>query len=249
MSRYKKDYLKYFQEKFPFNSNLFQKGKVLIVILGCFGDFDSLEYAQSLFRYLEKLKKNNINLFILGIGNYKSKKIFSNYTGIPESNLEYSENNEIHKELNLKNPILFNLPPIFNMLLMCAGINSNGTLREVLRGYSGDCNASRLITSDSYTLNIKSFRIKPTFFDKILNINKLRPFELATIRLNNMLEIISNWNLYFTNINFISQRGATFLYDDSNRLVYSFFSQSLLLYSETMNKPLEYIENNTDINL
>ena len=241
------DYLKYFKEKFPTNENLFNPGKLLIIILGCFGDFDSIEYAQAVFKDLDNLKKNKVNIFIVGIGKSISKDFFSEYTGIPLSHIENVEDNTIHRELNLQNKNNKNLSPMINMLLMCSGINSPGTLKEVIRGYKGDNRSSPLIFTERKSIKTDGFRIKSSLFKKISNKDNLSPFELATIRLNNMIEIISNWKLYITNSEYLVQRGATFLYSSKKELCYTFFPKSLLIYSETMNKPLNFIETNTEI--
>ena len=235
------------KKTFPNNKNLFKEGKILIIILGCFGDFDSIEYAQSIYRYLNVLKDNGINLFILGIGNSKSKTLFSSYTGIPEQNIEYVQDNKLHLRIKLSYRFYKKLTSMINILLMCAGINSNGTLKEVLRGYLGDKTASPIISDLDY-IRTESFIIKTTLFRKMSN-NRLLPFELATIRLNNMIEIILNWKNYIPNSRFLVQRGGTFLYNSKDELIYSFYAKALLLYSETMNKPLSYIEANTEINL
>tara|TARA_Y100001968_G_scaffold160001_1_gene146242 strand:+ start:254 stop:949 length:696 start_codon:yes stop_codon:yes gene_type:complete len=227
---------------------LFNRGQVLIIILGCFGDFDSIEYAQSLYRYLGECKRNRISLFILGIGNSKSKEIFSNYTGIPNEYIEYTEDNNIHIELKLINPQHYKLSPEINMLLMCCGLNSKGTLKEVIRGYTGSKYSSNIVSINNNYINNKYFKVNTSLFNFMIENNKLRPFELATIRLNNMIEIVLNWKLYIPDSKFLTQRGATFLYGNDQELKYKFFPKSLLIYSETMDLPLSYLDFNKEIN-
>ena len=53
---------------------------------------------------------------------------------------------------------------------------------------------------------------------RISNDGSLRPFELASLRLSNMIEVLSNWNIYMNNTAYLTQRGATFLIDDSNEI-------------------------------
>jgi len=69
----------------------------------------------------------------------------------------------------------------------------------------------------------------------------LRPFELATFRLNNMNEIIQNWSDYILNEEYLPQRGASFLLNDVNQVVYKFFSSDVLGYSSNMRDPLRFL--------
>jgi len=69
----------------------------------------------------------------------------------------------------------------------------------------------------------------------------LRPFELATFRLNNMSEIIQNWGDYIINEKYLPQRGATFFMDDKNQVIYKFFSSDVLGYSSNMRNPLGFL--------
>ena len=56
-----------------------------------------------------------------------------------------------------------------------------------------------------------------------------------------MIEIISNWKDYVSNSNFLPQRGATFLINKNNKLIYKYFSMDILSYSENMSNPLAFI--------
>ena len=69
----------------------------------------------------------------------------------------------------------------------------------------------------------------------------LRPFELATFRLNNMNEIIQNWDDYILHAKYLPQRGASFLLNDNNQVIYKFFSSDVLGYSSNMRDPLEFL--------
>ena len=69
----------------------------------------------------------------------------------------------------------------------------------------------------------------------------LRPFELATYRLNNMLEILQNWKDYILDNKYLPQRGASFLLDDKDQIIYKFFSNDVLGYSSEMGDPLAFL--------
>jgi len=79
-------------------------------------------------------------------------------------------------------------------------------------------------------------------FDVFSKKQNLRPFELATRRLINMIEIISNWNIYVPDSSFLTQRGATILFSEKDEVLYQFISESLLGYSSNMSSPLSFLD-------
>ena len=234
--------ISYLRNQFPENNSLSAKGKSLIIILGSFGDFDSVEYCQILAKNSKVLEKNNINIFVLGIGNSKSRDKFSEYTKFPLNKIEYVRDNEIHNHLSLSDCNYFNLPAIVNLLLMCTGLNSPGTLKEVLRGYLGDKRSSGIYSKDEIIKINPFFSFRASLFDNFGSCSNLKPFELATLRLANMLEILSNWSVYIPIDKYILQRGATYLFKENDELLYSYKSKSLLSFSETMSHPLAFID-------
>tara|TARA_Y100001968_G_C18866166_1_gene484969 strand:- start:127 stop:567 length:441 start_codon:yes stop_codon:yes gene_type:complete len=134
------------------------------------------------------------------------------------------------------------MPAIFNLLVMCAGINSRGTIKEVLRGYFGDKNAKSLFSfNEDISLGPYSL-FKGEMFDIFSKKQNLRPFELATRRLMNMIEILSNWNTYVPNSKFLTQRGATIFLNENDDILYEFVSESLLGYSRKMSEPLSFLD-------
>ena len=129
------------------------------------------------------------------------------------------------------------------MLLMLSGINSFKTLREVIRGYTGDRKANQ-IYSEFDTINIFQFlKFSGNSFRQVFGDGYLRPFELATFRLNNMKEIIQNWDDYILHEQYLPQRGASFLLDEKNQIIYKYFSSDVLGYSSNMRNPLGFLSN------
>ncbi len=125
---------------------------ILILVWPQLGEFDSLEYAWWLQRKAKKLADEKLAIRAVGIGNLSSGKRFCEYTGFPQENLFVDPNVELHRQLNLYSGLNLSLPGLsrsqkawLNLLLMCAGIGSRGTLREVFRGYRGDRQAPQLI--------------------------------------------------------------------------------------------------------
>ena len=65
--------------------------------------------------------------------------------------------------------------------------------------------------------------------------------ELATIRLKNMVEVLTKWDGYVSNTLAIALRGATYLFDEDGNELYSYKSRGVLTYSETMPRPLTFL--------
>ena len=126
-------------EEFFENEKIFlDQRKRLIVFLGSFADFDSFEYSQQLSAQSKKLEYHSVDLLLLGIGSEKSKEFFCKFNNIDAKNVVAVKNDELHKKLNLNPGFVSPMPAIINLMFMCAGINSRGTIKEVLRGYFGD---------------------------------------------------------------------------------------------------------------
>ena len=81
-----------------------------------------------------------------------------------------------------------------------------------------------------------------------------RPVELATVRLKNMIEVLTKWEQYVgtyssntteststSSILSIAQRGGTYLFDAEGTELYSYKSQGVLTYSATMARPLLFL--------
>ena len=127
------------------------------------------------------------------------------------------------------------------MLLMLSGINSFKTTKEVIRGYTGDRKAKQIYSEFDKIEVFKYLNFSGHSFRQVFGDGYLRPFELATFRLNNMNEIIQNWSDYILNEEYLPQRGASFLLNDKNQIIYRFFSKDVLGYSSNMRDPLEFL--------
>tara|TARA_Y100001968_G_C19290708_1_gene684072 strand:+ start:163 stop:894 length:732 start_codon:yes stop_codon:yes gene_type:complete len=225
------------------DENIFlAKRNRLLVFLGSFADFDSFEYCQQLSAHSNILNNSSVNLIVVGIGNENSKENFCKFTKIDKKNVFYVNNANLHKRLNFNSGLSLPLPSIVNLLIMCAGINSKGTIREVLRGYFGDMSADKIFRKEE-VIKIGSISLfKGKMFDIFSKKDFLRPFELATRRLMNMIEILSNWNIYVPDPSFLTQRGATIFINEKDQVLYEFISESLLGYSRNMNRPLSFLD-------
>ena len=216
--------------------------KTLIIFLGSFADFDSFEYCQQLSAQSHKLSKHSVELKLIGIGNEKSKEFFCRFNKIDAKNVLVVRNSDLHNKLNLNPGFVSQLPAIINLLIMCMGVNSRGTIKEVLRGYLGDKNAKSLFAFDEDIKLGSLSLLKGSMFSIFSKKENLRPFELATRRLMNMIEILSNWNTYVPDSAFLTQRGATIFLNEKDELLYEFIPESLLGYASNMTSPLSFLD-------
>jgi hypothetical protein len=225
-------------KKFNFKS---EKKFKLIVLFGLLGDFDSFEYAINLKNFIINNQDNNLEIFAIAIGNQKGKEKFCDFTGFDKDNLIVVSDNQIHRNLKVSKGIDIGLGGWINMLLMLSGINSFKTIKEVFRGYIGDRKAKQIYSEFDKIEVLKFLNFSGNSFKKVFGDGYLRPFELATFRLNNMKEIIQNWGDYILDEEYLPQRGASFLLNDKNQVIYKFFSSDVLGYSLNMRDPLQFL--------
>jgi AhpC/TSA antioxidant enzyme len=222
--------------------------RVLVLVWSQLGDFDSVEYAGWLKREAEWLAQQNLDIRAIAIGNLESGKKFCAYTGFPEAHLFLDPTAELHTALGLYPGLTLKLPGVsatgnawVNLFLMCAGIGSPGTLKEVFRGYLGDRSAPQLIAPDEVVQATPLPAIKGSFFDRAGGRGFQRPFELATVRLKNMAEVLGHWNTYVPDAKYMTQRGGTFVFDPDGTLLYEHRDRGILGFAETMPRPLSFI--------
>ncbi len=225
--------------------------KLLAIVCPQLGDFDSLEYAWWLQRERERLLARGTSVRMVGIGDRASGQKFCEYTGFPAGNLFVDPAAALHTKLNLDRGLAIAIPGCsarqnawVNLMLMCAGIGSPGTLGEVLRGYRGDRTAPQLI-ADGEIVRAKPLPpISGSFFQLAGGKGYQRPFELATLRLRNMVEVLANWRTYVPDSSYLTQRGGTFLFDDRGTLLYEHRDRGILGFAANMSQPLAFIDEN-----
>jgi AhpC/TSA antioxidant enzyme len=223
--------------------------RVLVLVWPQLGDFDSLEYAWWLQRESALLQAQNIAVRAVGIGDRASGQQFCRFTQFPEDWLFVDPNAAVHRQLNLYGGLSLKLPGLstaqnawLNLMLMCAGIGSPGTLAEVLRGYKGDRTALQLIEEEEIVKASPLPPLKGSFFKFAGGKGYQRPFELATLRLRNMAEVLPHWKTYVPNSAYLTQRGGTFLFNAQGKLLYEHRDRGILGFAANMSRPLSFLD-------
>ena len=138
-----------------------------------------------------------------------------------------------------------------NYLAMCAGLGAPGTLAEIARGYFGDATAPERFAADAVVTagpvtigpGVGPVKLGPLEYTQWWEdeAGYQRPVELATVRLRNMVEVLSRWDTYVTNRETVALRGATYLFDETGEVLYAYRHRGVLTYSETMPRPLSFL--------
>lgn len=234
----------------PILSGCESANRLLVLIWPQLGDFDSLEYAWWLQQECQRVQAQGITIRAVGIGDCASGQQFCNYTQFPADWLFVDPGAELHRDLNLYQGLSLNLPGLspaqkawLNLMLMCAGIGSPGTLAEVFRGYWGDRQAPQLIAEEQVIHARPLPPFKGSFFNLAGGQGFQRPFELATLRLRNMVEVLSHWPTYVPDGAYLTQRGATFLFNAQGELLYEHRDPGILGFAADMSRPLSFLFN------
>ena len=214
----------------------------LVIVMGQLGDFDSMEYAQALVPRLHEIELAGINLQVIAIGDESGAERFCRFTGFPRHLMLLEANAGLHQALGLYPGFQTPGGPWPGFLLMCAGVGSPGTLQEVFRGYKGDRRAAAIFEDDEMVRAWPLPAFSGSMFARAGGRGFQRPFELATLRLRNMGEVLSNWRTYVPVDNHIAQRGATYLLDAHGEVLYEHKETHLLGFAADMSRPLAFLE-------
>jgi hypothetical protein len=204
------------------------QGRQLVLLLTHFGDLSSWEYAQQVRHSLPALLEQGVEVKAVGIGGRDAAKRFAALVGFPEEHLYYDPEAACCAALDcdpgfgrdaVTSPQNNAASPYLRLLPMLLGIGSPGTLGKVIYGYFGDrtYNPQWLRAQLARTATDSFPYVSPDMFDKVPTYPRaasLRPFELATLRLQNMIGILENWGeLIPANADLVVQQGASLLLD------------------------------------
>jgi hypothetical protein len=227
-------------------SNIASFDRLLVLVWPQLGDFDSLEYAWWLQQESELL--HDLTVVAVGIGDRASGKKFCGFTGFAADRLYMTSEPNLHQQLGLYAGLSLKFPRFsatqnawLNLMVMCAGIGSPGTLKEVFRGYWGDRHAPQLIKPQETVKAAPLPPIQGSFFDLAGGSGFQRPFELATLRLRNMSEVLSHWQTYVPDGTYLTQRGGTFLFNAQGELLYEHRDRGILGFAANMSRPLSFL--------
>jgi hypothetical protein len=200
------------------------RGRVLVPFMTQFADFDSWELAQKLVDDLPALSDAGVTVVGVGIGSVDAAREFARRTNFPLESLYADDTAAAYAALGFAPGfgraggefgwIEEKLPPVSGMaklMVMCAGVGSPGTLSAVFGGYLGSKYKKQLFNEGS---NYDNPTIRE-LMDVTLGKGYQRPFELATLRLKNMIEIIGDWEkLAPSDDQLLVQRGGSLVFQD-----------------------------------
>ncbi|CAK9070643.1 unnamed protein product, partial [Durusdinium trenchii] len=193
-----------------------------IFFLTHWGDFNSWEVAQQVRTAIQAKRLDASSICLVGIGSQSSGAKFAEMLELPADVKIYTDARaSCYSALCFSRGALpqysEQLNPYLRVFLMLLGVGSPGTIRTVLGGYIGDRSRPNSATAwidDALRQGAKKGRWPTAVPDllgdwKMLELAEvgngvwdegfgqegLRPFELATIRLQNMVGgIIANWS-------------------------------------------------------
>lgn len=189
-----------------------------------FADLTTWEYARVLKKEKKKLEESNVKLVFVAIGRPEQAKLFCKECNFDEQDVYCDPEGNSYEKLGFNRGFApdTNVSGYLKLLAMLAGLGSPGTIPEVLRGYVGDRNANPWFGEDE-TLG-KLFGS--------LGGGYQRPFELATVRLQNMVSVLSKWQeLCPSDDRKLTQLGGTLAFV-GEELVYRFDDTGILVYAD-----------------
>ncbi|KAG2423523.1 hypothetical protein HXX76_015271 [Chlamydomonas incerta] len=194
--------------------------KAVVVCLTHFADLTSWELAQKLVKIIPTLEGSGVKVMVLGLGNVNNAQEFARILKFPMDRLYAYPTADLYTALGF-NPGFapqLQVSPYVKLLPMLAGVGSPGTIQEVVRGYVGDNAAPPVFDS-------------PTPFD-ILGSGYQRPFELATLRLFNMMGILPKWQeLCPPDTSLLTQQGGCLVFSGTS-VVFKHVDSGILRYTE-----------------
>ena len=202
----------------------------VLVFLSHFGDLTSWEYAQKLRDNMNALEARG-GVSVVGLGTPANGRKFAELLDFPLMHLYACSDLAVYKALGFAQGFLPDaaVSPYLKLLGMLAGAGSPGTIQEVVRGYVGDRDARQIFESSPFD---------------VLGTGYQRPFELATLRLSNMVGLgalapegaaasgcLPNWAELVSDEAIICQQGGTLAFEGA-RLLHAQRDSGILKYAD-----------------
>ena len=202
----------------------------VLVFLSHFGDLTSWEYAQKLRDNMNALEARG-GVSVVGLGTPANGRKFAELLDFPLMHLYACSDLAVYKALGFAQGFLPDaaVSPYLKLLGMLAGAGSPGTIQEGVRGYVGDRDARQIFESSPFD---------------VLGTGYQRPFELATLRLSNMVGLgalapegaaasgcLPNWAELVSDEALICQQGGTLAFEGA-RLLHAQRDSGILKYAD-----------------
>jgi len=232
------------------------------VVLSClshFGDFNAWELTQQYVTALQEggqLADSDCQIILVGIGSVKSARQFAQdlelgrfshrLTLVADPTGQVSDTLGCYRGWLAVDPIhrqrypQTDMNPLFKLLGMIFGMGSPGTIEEVLYGYTGDVTSKKGVDGRNWVVqSLLQGSNKGRFpsltaqaFENTPIQSSLRPFELATLRLQTGLHIVKNWRKLGAEGDLVTRMGGTFVLDSTLGCKWSYFDQGILTYAD-----------------
>ena len=205
------------------------KERRVLFFLSHFGDLTSWEYAQKLKEKMDVLLASSSGVSVVGLGSPEAGRKFAELLDFPidKCTLYAEPEGTLYKDLGFAQGFLpeAQVSPYVKLLGMLAGVGSPGTIQEVLRGYIGDRDSKQIFENSPFDILGKGYQ---------------RPFELATLRLSNMIGILPNWSDLVSDEKLLTQQGGTMVFEGEN-LIHLQKDDGILKYA-SIDKVIEALE-------
>jgi hypothetical protein len=215
-------------------------------VLTHYGDFNSWEVVQLLNHYQTEFVDAGCDIVCIGMGEVDKAVEFASSVGLATNIRLYSDSDgAVQGALGCSKGFApeWEVSPWIKMFAMIYGIGSPGTIQEVIKGYTGSKDFPNgrnwVIESLLKGSEMGKFpQLKEDAFEGVAALKpngedqELRPFELATLRLQTGAFIVNNWGkLRPDRSELFTRQGGAFVFKKTGELCYAFRDQGILGYA------------------
>jgi len=203
-----------------------------------FAGLNAWEYAQKLISCREALEAVGAEVVVIGIGTDAAARLFADQLDFPSEQLFADPTGACARSLGFsQGPFTnLNISPFAKLLAMLGGIGSPGTLEAIVQGFLGDKDAEAEWVAQALAQGAAKGRFPadlPASTFSPVGTTGLRPFELATLRLQNVVQgIIANWgSLAPADPQLTLQQGGTVVVNPRGEVIYRYADEGILVYT------------------